>query len=633
MNPPKTAGADLLWVMPGRRRARRVTLPSHARALVEAVRRGQGAGLFPPVVEEGPDGVLLPSRRFSGKDDAARLEDALALPAFQPLLEQVESLGHWCRSLARRHAGLVTRSVLRVSNADLFGALLRESFTLCALTRTATPPPALRILHDGFRSFLTTFLERLARDVRAGVFRKQGYGGPVVGLWTNPDETHNGRQSVLRVRFRRGGAVAYKPRPAGGEALFLGRSRDGRKRSLFELLNALPPAAGPVHLPTLRVFTGRGADRRDYGWHEWVERPRQWGTLRSAQGWRLAGCKLSPRAARRFWHDAGALSAACFALGVADLYAGNLLVGRRREAPRALLYPVDLELYFAPLRRLPETGLVSDVREHGNHHVGLERLPRWCDADGPSACFFGTPARPLQLRRRRAAWGRLEARSVIGDTHGNIGFGAYLTAYLRGMFDLWALLLLQRPRITGFLRHAVPGHHVRVLVKATADYIAALDDQLLAPEPRGRHRRRSADGFSVEEREHLQRLDVPYFFRAATGGPLLHLAGAPGGLTRRRAGPQHILEPHPPPSREVREGARFDLVHLGTAVRDAVAFVFPDVGACTRSDTRAGVHVEVHSRERGRVAFDWREAGQRLAFDWRRRELGIRVEDLPQRSR
>ncbi|MCP3097347.1 type 2 lantipeptide synthetase LanM [Myxococcus sp. K15C18031901] len=623
--------ADLLLALPRRRPSRATPLPPYTRALLRAVQRGRGAELFPPVVERGPDGVLFPSRRLAGADDASRLRGVLDRPAFHPWVELVESLGHACGDLARRHPGLLARSVLRVTNADLFGALLREAFSVCAASPPSEPPEEPRRLCEGFQAFFTTFLERLARDVRAGLFRKHGYDGPVVGLWSNPDETHNGRQAVLRVQFRRGGAVAYKPRPAGGEALFLSERRSGSRGSLFELLNALPPSAGKVCLPTMRIFTGRGADRRDYAWHEWIPRPRRWGVLRSAAGRQLEGCRLEPRAAERFWHDAGALSAACFALGVADLYAGNLLVGQRPGERRPLLYPVDLELYFSPLRRLPETGLVSDVQEHGNHHVGLERLARWCAADGPSTCFFETPSGGLQLRRRREPWGRQEARSVIGDTRGHIGFGAYLPSYLRGMFDLWALLLMERPRVTAFLRRNVAGHRVRVLVKATTDYVEALDDQLLSRKQASR--RSGSARFSAEEQEQLRRLDVPYFFKEATGGPLRYLRGSPGRMTARRAGPQRISEPHPPPSQAVLEGGHFDLMNLGAAVRDAVAFVFPDVGAGTRSDTRLGVHLDLRSRERGQVTFDWKELERRLVYVWNRRELSVRAEALPRRSR
>ena len=47
-------------------------------------------------------------------------------------------------------------------------------------------------------------------------------------LWANPEETHNGRQRVLRVGFEHGGALAYKPRPADGEIAFLAqRERPG----------------------------------------------------------------------------------------------------------------------------------------------------------------------------------------------------------------------------------------------------------------------------------------------------------------------------------------------------------------------------------------------------------------------
>jgi hypothetical protein len=569
--------------------------------------------------------VLQVARLLRGEEDARRVHALLARPAFRPLLELLEALDGWCRSTARRHPGLLGPRVLTPTRAELFGPLLSEAFTLCAAAGNGPPPPGLRVLWEGFQSFFSRFLARLARDVRAGVLRRAGFIEPVIGLWANPEETHNGRQCVLRLRFLKGGAVAYKPRPAGGEALFLAEGRGGRPGSLFELLNGLPAASGVVRLPTLQVLEGRGADRFAYSWQEWVARPRQWVTLRESERLRLEGCRLRPREAERFWHHAGALSAACFALGVADLFAGNLLAGARRKDREPLAYPVDLELFFAPLQRLPETGLVSGAREGANHHVGFERLARWCTTGGPLVCFSETPGGTLQLRRRTRAWAREETRSVVADTAGNTGFGAWLPAYLRGMFDLWTLLLLERHRVVGFLRRASRRRFVRVLVKPTHVYGDALDRMVLSPGSAPAARPRPRVRLSREEREQLLRFDVPYFFRAAHGGPLLYLTG-PSGV--KRAGRQQFLEPHAPPARQVLEGERFTLVNLGVAVRDAIAYVFADVPQHTVTDPRRGVHFELKGAERGRVSFDWKETGKRLTYTWNRRELRVSMDAL-----
>ncbi|MCY1036089.1 DUF4135 domain-containing protein [Corallococcus sp. BB11-1] len=597
-------------------------LPPRARGLVEAVRRGRATGFFPPVVREGPEGVLQVARALHGEEDARRIHALLARPGFRPLVKLLEELGAWCRSTAEGHPGLFGPRVLTLSNAELFGPLITDAFTQCAATDEGAEPPDLGALWKGFQAFFARFLVRLRRDLRAGVFQREGFTGPVVGLWANPEETHNGRQCVLRLRFRKGGALAYKPRPAGGEALFLSEGRAGS--SLFEWLNGRPAASGAVHLPTMRILEGRGADRFAYSWQEWIPRPRQWGTLREAEHLRLEGCRLEPREAERFWHRAGSLTAACFALGMGDLFAGNVLVGARSKDRRPMAYPVDLEVFFAPVQRLPETGLINDASDGGNHHVGFERSARWCTEGGPRVCFTETRGGVLRLEKRTRPWAREETRSVVADTQGNVGFGAYLPAFLRGLFDLWTLLLLERPRVVKFLKRASRNRFVRVLVKPTSVYGEALDRQVLSSgepsSPRGR--------FSREEAEQLGRLDVPYFFREAQGGPLLYLTGVEGALKTRRAGPQRFLEPNAPPSLPVLEGERFTLANLGVAVRDAVAFVFRDSPQHTVTDARLGVHLDLKSPEQGQVSFDWKQVGQRLTFSWKQRELHVTLGEL-----
>jgi hypothetical protein len=620
--------ADLLLELPKSHSSPALSLPPQSRRLVEAVRKGRASSFFPPVAQLGPEGVLRAARFLQGEEDARLLHSALALPRFRPLREFLEELGAWCRRTARRHPELLAPRLLTVTNGELFGPLISDAFVLCAAADEGRPHPGLRTLMEGFQAFFSLFLDRLARDERAGVFRQEGLLGPIVDLWAHPEETHNGRQSVLRLRFRKGGALAYKPRPAGGEALFLQEGRGGVARSLFEWLNRLPAASGTVLLPTMRILEGKGRDRSAYSWQEWIPRPRQWGILRQTGSVRLEGCRLTPPEAERFWHHAGSLTAACFAMGATDLHAGNVLVGTRRGRRQPLPYPVDLELFFAPIGRLPETGLISDARERGNHHVGFERLARWCTAGGPLACFFPSRGGGLRLRRRTQPWAREEARSVVADTEGNMGYGAYLLPFLRGMFDLWTLLLLEQSKVARFLKRASQRRFVRVLVKPTAVYVEELDRLFLSPgcspavPPRGRSR------FSREEWAQLHRFDVPYFFRQAQGGPLLHLAPPPEPFRRKRAGRQRFLEPHPPPSRRVLDGGQITLGNLGVAVRDAVTFVLHDVPHRVAEDPRRGVRIELRDAQRGAVSFDWREVGQRLTYSWSRRELRVSMEPL-----
>lgn len=606
--------------------------PPQTRRLLEAVRKGpEASGCFPPIVRPGPERVLQVARPFQGASDAARLGALLSQPAFQPLVALYEALGDGCDAIVRRHPGLFGARVVRLGNAALFGPVLTDAFTLCAATPAQEGPhPGLRHLRDGFLAFFDLFAKRLARDVKAGVFRRAGFEGPVTRLWANPEETHNGRQHVLRVQFRKGGALAYKPRPASGEALFLAEPERGAPRSFFDWVNHLPAASGEVRLPTLRVLRGRGRDAFAYSWQDWIERPRQWGLLRDSPRLKLHGCQLPPPQAARFWHHAGALTGACFAVGAADLQGSNLVMGVRRGQREPLPYLVDLELYFCPVRRLPETGLISDGNRRGNHHIGFEWRAWWCTTGGPLLCFFPTRGGALQLRPRRRAWAREEARSVVADTEGHVGYAAHLLPFLRGMFDVWTKLLLEHERVTAFLAGAARRHHVRVLVKPSDAYDAPLEHMMLAS--RGQVPASSNRGrvrFSPEEREQLGRYDVPYFFRKADGGPLLMMdtTATPAGV--RPVGEQHFLEAAPPPAPHILSGEQLGLMNLGVALRDAVDAVAQDLRHRVQEAPQWGVRLALEKDGRtGAASFDWPETGKRLTFSWNRRTVRLADEPL-----
>ena len=357
---------------------------------------------------------------------------------------------------------------------------------------------------------------------------------------------------------------------------------------------------------------GGGRERGAYSWQEWIERPRQWGTIRtSARGdLALAACRLAPRDAARFWQRAGALTAACFAFGASDLHTGNLVVGRRRAVREPLAYPVDLEVWLFPVERLIETGLVNDERDRGNHHVGFERAARWCSVGGPVAGFAERRG-GLRLRRRTVAWARRETSSVVADTRGRVGFAAYAGAFLRGMFDLWTKLVCEREQVTALVRRAARRGVVRVVVRPTTAYTAEIDRRVLGV-PRSRSPRIA---LSREERTQLEQLDAPYFFRRATGGPLRWIDPVTGA--HRAAGRQPASDPRQPPSAAILAIERFSLLELGVALRDALAYVFADLPQTRWHDRRRGVRIAVDAPGRGSVAFDWRQAERRVTYAWR----------------
>ncbi|MFJ1614494.1 DUF4135 domain-containing protein [Streptomyces sp. NPDC088249] len=620
-------------------------LPPAAREVVDAVRSGTAGGLFPPILRNTPEGVLAPARPLAGDSDARLIAQALTQPRFTPLLALLTDLDTWCRAARRRHRSHVAPDVLTVGNAELFGPLITEVFTGCAAAPGARPAAGpcgdsgSTGTADGERDgrerrwerrgrqyldFLDLFLRRLRRDLRSSWFDDASLHPPLAELRAHGAESHNGGQRVLRLRMAGGGCVAYKPRPAGGEALFLAEGTPGTPRSVFGLLNSLPPASGPVQLPVLHHRSGRGRDRHSYSWQEWIEPPAQWGTLRRSPRLRLLGTRLGPREAARFWHRAGSLAAACFGFGIADLGEGNLLAGTRPGATAALLYPVDLEIFLSPVRRLHDTGLIADPDGTGHHHPGMEDSARWCTVDGPAAYFTSGGEGGLELRPRRTPCARSDTRNVVAETTGRTGYGPHLPAFLRGMFDAWTLMCRNRRRLNEVIADGAGQRFVRVLPHPTAVYTDALDGELLTGT-------RGHDGFTPAEREQLERGDVPYFFRTQAGGPPLSMEPPPrvaGFATVPDPGPGPAAAADGTPAALPPETVRLDLAGLGVALRDAVEYVFGQLGPGDFDDSARGTRIRLTSACEGRVAFDWRQTGRRITYSWDRTTVRLRIDPL-----
>lgn len=587
--------------------------------VVEAVRAGTTRRLFPAVMSLTDDGLLVHERYLEGDGDAALLAATLARPGFSALTELLDALDTWCGRATRRHGDLLAPGLLDVTDGDLFGPLVTEAFAACA----AGVPYAAAEQHARWTDFLDHFLQRLARDVTGPWFDRPSLRPPVTGIEAQTGETHNGRRRVLRVSMSGGGTLAYKPRPPGGELLLLASDN-----SVFAFLNSLPPVTGPVDLPVLRCTAGTGRDRSEYTWQEWVEQPSQWGVIRSIPGRRLSGTRLGRRQAERYWRRAGALAAAAHRFGIADLGEGNVLSGTRPGQREPMLYPVDLEIFLAPLPGLYDTGLIADTEAGDHHHPGLEDQARWCGIDGPVTHFTATAGGGLRLERRSRPCARTRTRTVVADSRGRTGYGPYLSSFLRGMFDAWALMCRHHEAIRAFLTSGEQDGHVRVLLKPTAAYTEALADRLTGTAPPSGtrtgapHDEAAPDTvFGPDEVAQLDVLDVPYFFRRVSGGPLL------------RTGPPHTavtIGAHPqwPPSSAVRDGRGGDLVGLGVALRDAVEYVYGHVDPHDTYDTD-GVRVRLSGRHTGEVGFDWPEAARRVVYLWDHGTVRIRVEPLP----
>ncbi|MFF9566857.1 DUF4135 domain-containing protein [Streptomyces sp. NPDC014685] len=641
-------------------------LPPVAQRLIAAVRKGTAGGLFPPVVTAGPEGTVTVDRLLGGAADARILAHALQDRRFAPLLALLDRMDEWCASAAQRYSKIVATGILDITNAEIFGPVVSEAFVACAAGRAHYARGRVAEWAARCEAFLTLFLDRLLRDMNTCWPDNPAFRGPVVGLWAHGEETHNGRQRVLRLDCAGGGRIAYKPRPASGELLFTASGElrftacgtAGPPASLFELLNDAPAASGEVRLPVLSCWPGA---EPGYLWQEWIEPPAQWGPIRTSGPWSLTGTRLTRSEAARFWHRTGSLTAAAFAFGITDMIGGNVVTGSRPGEREPLLYPIDLEIYFCRIPRLYDTGLLYDpTAEVDQHHVGLENTPRWCSAEGPPVCWHAEPTGALRLYRRRRPFARDETRNVVADTDGRAGYGPYLPAMLRGMFDAWTLMCRQRPEIRRFLSTATAGHHVRVLRRPTFRYFDALVPRWLsgggaAPVPAEPDVR-----FDRAETDQLRRMDVPYFIRSLEGGPVLRVEppplpspfgtdrGKPSPFETDRAEPPSLslslsfetarvaARPEPeggwPPLPSLLEGANLELAGLGVALRDAAENVFDDVPEHVVTDGVLGVRLHLQSPTEGQVGFDWPEVGRRVTYIWDREKVRLRIDavDAPE---
>lgn len=617
--------------------------PPAVQRLLAAVRAGEARHIVPPVVMPGPQGTLAPDRRAGDPARARYLENLLREERGAPLAGLAQRLDAWCARAARSHAATVAPGVLDPANDGLFGPLLAEAVTVCATEPdVADAQKFVAEQADRWESFLDTFLDRLRDDLGSCWPTGSAHRGPVVAVRCQGDETHHGRCRVLRVDLAGGARVAYKPRPVDGEALFLGelshqdparppedcseRPQGARPPSVFGFLNRLPPVSGPVHLPELPSWRGGRPDRAAYSWQQWVTPPSGRHVVATSGDHELTASRLEPKEAVAYWRRTGSLTAACLAFGIADMHGGNLIVGTSPDTDDPAPFPVDLEVYFADVRRLHAAGLLPGAEpSRSRYHAGLATTPHWAADGGPPFCLRADAAGALRLSRRDLPYTRTHDPSLVADTRGRTGYGAYLPVFLRGMFDLWTLLCRHRGTVRDFLAEHTPGRLVRVVPRATSVYCRELPDRRLRDvEAPGREE----PALTRAELAHLSRMDVPYFFRDAEGGTLLHvdpLTGLPQEVPPDEAPP---VRPFWPPSEDVRRCDRFDLASLGAALRDVVEHVRGEMHADERTDPACGVRILLTGRDRGRVSFDWPETGRRIRYGWSETTVTLRIDRL-----
>ncbi|MFD0556509.1 DUF4135 domain-containing protein [Stackebrandtia endophytica] len=551
-----------------------------AASIAEAVAAGRCGAMFPSVATP-IEGRIRPVRRLAGPHDAEFVAAALSAPQFRPVVDAIKHATAWCE--ATDGHDLVATGVLSIDNDDLFGPLFTELFTVCAANRISQVDSYCHSRLLGWLTYLESFLQHLRAD-RGDLADRFGLGQTIVSITAQDNETHNRGRRVLRLADAGGVTVAYKARPAVGESMFL--SDDG---SVFELVNSLVDEQ-TSELPTLTCLA-RGTDADSRLWQEWIE-PMQREPILRRDDVTVNGPVLPTAQAPLFWSRAGALAAASMAFGIGDLIEGNIICGRRAGEVLPRYHVVDLEVFGSHVVRLSETGLITGPGPL--HHVGFESRPRACTVDPPMVYFRHDD---MALVRSDRSWTRQTTDTVVSDSDGRFGYGQYLPDFIRGAFDLWAILCHHRDEIGAVLSNRYGDTAVtRVLPRETGDYAHALERLLLdGQEPAGH--------FNRAEREQLLAGDVPYFHVTAGDPATLYTLDGPTGES---------------PDIRFFDTDGWDLSAFGTVIRDAVLFVKP-----TSPDRAAGVRTGYHE-----VAIDWTDVDSRLIYIWDDDTVRLQVTDL-----
>lgn len=400
----------------------------------------------------------------------------------------------------------------------------------------------LALAAASWADYAAELADRLARD---RPLLEQAFGrsaNRVVELDAGLSDPHAGGRTVARLRFESGLEVAYKP-------------RDLRLEVAFHGLLAWLRDAGLDAIPRpLRVL-----DRGTHGFVEWVAQ----------------GAFASRQEVADYYVRAGGLACLAHVLGGSDLHGENLVAAV--EGPSL----IDVEMLLQPTHgaRAHET---ADAHADPSRHLpdsclapGLVSLVQ-IDAEG-RACEVGGLQ---QASARTSSVARREWREVGRDTiavvldrtiepslandvrlHGRVQSpGAFAGEICHGFERTSRFLSQRRGRLlTSTAVAALRGCQVRVLFRPSDQY-GALQYILCAP----RYQRRGLDrSFAVEtllrvfaadttlprlwplvadERDALERLDIPRFSIAATATSLVSSSGAAVDAAYGRSGYDAFLE-------------------------------------------------------------------------------------------
>ncbi|MGC8550795.1 MAG: DUF4135 domain-containing protein [Acidobacteriaceae bacterium] len=323
-------------------------------------------------------------------------------------------------------------------------------------------PSLLRQAVIDWATATVAFCRRLQRDSsRLAKWLGLATLPPIESLTGTTSDMHPGGHLVLRVLFRGGPCIFYKPRPLSGEWLW------------HALLESITSADSTLHLPATRVLPGTHPER--YGWME------------SVLPHPSAPC---PQSTSSYWHNAGAMTCLASLVGLSDLHLGNIIA-----TPNGPIV-TDAECLASPAL---DNSAVKDKISQGDQLQAISQslfdtglLPNHTDQNLPDVSgLFGSAAKApaLQLPRwSQSATGKpilITAPAKLLD-HGNSpGTTSPLTVLphlvngyrhaAQALLDARSALLAPE---SSWRRLLVHNHAPRVVLRNTLTYALLLSRSL-----------------------------------------------------------------------------------------------------------------------------------------------------------
>jgi lantibiotic modifying enzyme len=336
--------------------------------------------------------------------------------------------------------------------------------------------PLLRQVITDWVTATATFCQRLQRDSsRLAHWLGLPRLPPIASLTGTTSDMHPGGHLVLRILFRNGPSIFYKPRPLTGEWLW------------HALLEAIHSADSGLRLPSARVLLGDKPQR--YGWMESVlPHP----------------CTLASQSTPAYWHNAGALLCLAGLAGLSDLHLGNIIATSNGPVVTDAECLAAPEIYDPAMKVERSHGSTFQTIQQSLFATGLLPSPNHENLPDTSGLFgSATKVHALQLPYwSRSATGKpilLAAPASLldhGNSPGPVSPLAVLPHMVNGYRHAAQALLQARHALlaqeSSWRRLLVRSHAPRVVLRVSLAYAVMLSKSLDPVHLRSSQQRRYA---------------------------------------------------------------------------------------------------------------------------------------------